>query len=498
MLRVFANSDAVAKNSARLVCRTWQLPVELSVTSFKSSLADQCQPERDRRPGQAMLPYDCAISLQNVVYLLPNVQLLDLRRRLHSLHLPTSRTLSALPALTKLCLKLESTQLQSALSRISSLAIDIILDIVRRRRWFDDVRPCITASSLPARLVELRLIDVSVCFKSMQLAGTLTKLTALHIEHFGPECPCCRFVAPPLALCNKLASLSLARGFLEQDRVDVSTLSALTHLTCMRFTGCPGEAMHLLRAVGSTLQKLSLALERDSWFQMKYCALIQMKRLTHLELEQVFCTLSLEFLSSLPNLTELRMSLNVSDTDGTASRQLRKKALTFSGKLQNVHLDLTKTKMNIVPMLICQLFACAKQLQHVQLSSCNASSFVKSCEQIILSLVTLDLATCAALIDQGLADFVRCFPSLTDIVVGSPVVTMSGVDTLTSLTRLQSLDISNCSAIKAADLKDFIVSMRHLGVLRLAPQVAKALCRHKRTVRQDLLLDYSGIRTFDG
>ena len=484
--QVFTASDSAAKKRGRLVCRSWQRMVGLTVTSFKTKTADHFNQAGAVTAGQALLPH--IISPQRLLQLLPNVQLLDLREGVQTQQLLASKVLVALTAITKLSLKFQPSQLQPALASLCSLPTNLCLEVSS-----PGSHPMqLTAGHFPARMVELKLSDANICLQSMHLASTLTTLTALHLSDTSLHCPCCRPVVPLLAACTNLNVLSLDHAALSDEVFGLQQLSVLTQLTSLSYCGSHPAALHVLQAVGSTLKKVNLALKKGGWggvtLGQVFDSVSTLDKLTFLHLDMPLGSWDLAVLSFLPHLESLNIKVVIDDADAMSGASGRVRALSFSSRLQSVVVGFTHSNKTCVALFTCQLFAHALHLQSVQFTSQKASRFVTPGQQPYCTVVDLSLQ-CINLTDQGLIDTIGCFPNLTSVAVTSSFVTMVGLQALTSLSTLQSLDIGGCDSIKAASLKDFVVTMRHLSVLRLAPQVAKALSKHKRKTRQDLLLD---------
>jgi len=490
--QVFAASDQTAKKTGRLVCSSWHRMVGLTVTSFKTKTSDHFKQVGAIKAGKPLVPH--IISPQRLLHLFPNVQLLDVCEGIQTEQLLASNILAGLTAVTKLSLKFELSQLQPALATLHRLSADLSLEIVSRpapgRFLFQ-----LTAADLPAKLVELKLSDASICLQSMYLADTLTMLTGLQLSRSSLGCACCRPYVPLLASCSNLAVLSLndAASAVAEEGFRFSRLSSLTQLTSLTYRGSHSTALCMIRAVGSTLSKLSLHLEDAAVTtgSLSYVldAISNMEKLTFLHLDGLMGSWDLPVLSFLPHLETLDIKIAIDDDDIMSGASGRLRALCFSSKLKTVAVDFTGTNKPCVALFTCQLFAHALQLQSASFSSEKVTRFVTPSQQPNYNVTDLKLLHCMCLDDKGLIDTTLCFPALTDLAVGSACVTAAGLGRITRLTRLQNLDIEGCSFIKAAAVKDLVANMRHVSVLRLAPHVAKDLYKHKKRFRKDLLLD---------
>ena len=423
------------------------------------------------------------------------MQLLDLCEGVQTEQLLASNILAGLRAVTKLSLKLQPSQLQPALAALRRLSADLSLEIVSRpapgRSLFQ-----LTAADLPTKLVELKLSDASICLQSMHLADTLTTLTGLQLSRSSLGCACCRPYVPLLVSCSNLAALSLddtASPAVTEEASRFSQLSALTQLTALTFKGRQTTALCMIRAVGSTLSKLSLYLEDAAAItgipSHVIDAICHTERLTFRHLDRPMGSWELVVLSFLPHLETLDIKIAISDDDAMSGASGRLRALCFSSKLKTVAVDFTGTNKTCVALFTCKLFARALQLQSASFSSEKVTRFVTPSQQPNYTVTDLRLLHRVCLDDKGLLDTIQCFPALTDLAVGSACVTAAGLSTITKLTRQQNLDIEGCSFIKAAAVKDLIANMHHLSVLRLAPHVAKDLYKHKQRFRKDLLLN---------
>ncbi|DBA86546.1 TPA: hypothetical protein ACH3X2_005514 [Trebouxia sp. C0005] len=467
--------------------------VGLTVTSFKTKTSDHFNQVGAIKAGRPLIPH--IISPQRLLYLFPNVQLLDLREGIQTEQLLPSNMLAGLTALTKLSLKCEPSQLQPALATLHRLSADLNLEIVSRpapgRSLFQ-----LTAADLPTKLVELKLSNASICLQSMHLADTLDMLTGLQLSRSSLGCACCRSCVPLLASCSNLAALSLndaASPAFTEEVFRFSQLSSLTQLTSLAYRGSHPTALSMMRAVGSTLSKLSLHLEDAAVITGSLSrvldAISNMEKLTFLRLDVLMGSWDLPVLSLLPHLETLDIKVAINDDDAMSGASGRLRALCFSGDLKTIAVDFTGTSKTCVSLFTCQLFAHALQLQSASFSSENVTRFVMPSQQPNYNVTVLKLLNCVCLDDKGLIDTTLCFPALTDLAVGSACISAAGLGRITKLTRLQNLDLEGCSFIKAAAVKDVVANMHHLGVLRLAPHVAKDLCKHKKRFRKDLLLD---------
>lgn len=458
--------------------------VGLTVTSFKTKAADHFNHTGKVQAGQALLPV--VIAPQRLLQLLPNLQTLDLCEGVQIDTLFSGNILTAFTGITKLYLKMQPAQLQTFLAALRSLPARLGLDICAK----DKPSPCLTSSDLPESLVELKLSGAQLCLQSMQRAGTLTALTALHVDGDSLRCPCCQPYLPLLAACRELVSLTLNNVALPAGVYHLMQLTELSKLTSLALCGtiCPA-VLELLKPVGSGLRSVALQPTAPVWQEVSLCRMLCQvacsPQLTTLHVGEVMGSSSLFVLSVLPFLENLSLKISINDSDIEAPSRVR--ALTVSPHLKQVSLDFTTTNRTLVSILTCQLFAHAVLLEKVRFSSEKASRFVTPSQQRYASVTELRLQRCLKVDDQGLRDTIACFPSLTTVDVSSPFVTAASVHALTSLTRLQNLSIIGCPLVLHQE--SFVVEMRHLGVLGLGPEVVKRLHKHQRRARRDMLLD---------
>lgn len=421
--------------------------------------------------------------------LLPNLQTLDLCEGVQSDVLFSTSALTAFTGITKLHLKMQPAQLQTSLAALRSLTAKLGLHICAE----GSLPARLTSSDLPESLVELRLSGAQLCLQSMQWAGTLTALTALHVDGASLQCPCCQPFPPLLAACQELVSLTLdsialpGGVYFTEELADLSRLTSLT----LRTTLCL-SMLELLKPVGCGLRSVALQPTNPSWWQeANMCRLLSQvacsPHLTTLNVGKIMGSNPLLVLSFLPFLENLILKISLDDADTEAPARVR--ALTVSPCLKLVSIDFMKTNRTLVSLLTCQLFAHAVLLETVHFSSDKASRFVTPSQQRYPSVTELKLQRCPKVDDQGLRDTVACFPSMISFNVGSPCVTAAGIHALTSLTRLQRLSIVDCPSVQHQDLKSLIVAMPQLGVLSVGPQVVKRLRKHQRRARRDMLLD---------
>ena len=483
---VFAASVPSAKRDGRLVCKSWKRMVGLTVTSFRTKAADHLNHTDKIQAGKALLPD--VIAPQRLLQLLPNLQTLDLCEGVQTDILFSGNALTAFTGITKLHLKMQSAQLRTSLAALRSLPAKLSLDICGK----DKPPARLTSSDLPERLVELKISGTQLCLQSMQTAGILAALTALHVDGDSLQCPCCQPYLPLLAACRELVNLTLNSVALPAGVYCMMELADLSKLTSLTLCGtvCPA-VLELLKPVGSGLRSVSLQSTDPVWQEVNMyrtlCQVACSPQLTALHVDEVMGNGLLFVLSVLPFLETLTLKVFIDDSDIEAPTNVR--ALTVSPYLKQLSLDFTTTNRTLVSILTCQLFAHAVLLEKVHFSSDKASRFVTPSQQRYASVTELKLQECLKVDDQGLSDTIACFPSLTFIAVSSPSVTAAGVHALTSLTRLQSLSIVGCPLVQHQDLKAFVVEMRHLGVLGVGPNVVKRLRKHQRKARRDLLLD---------
>ena len=473
MLReVFAASVPAAKRDGRLVCKSWKRMVGLTVISLKTKAADLFNRSGSVQPGQALLPH--LIAPQRLLQLLPNLKSLDLREGVQIDALLSESVLTAFTAMTKLHLKMQPDQLQTALSALRSLPADLGLELSAASASPQRL----TSADLPSNLVELKLSGIHLCLQSMQHANTLTALTALHVDSLSMQCPCCQPYLHLLAACKELVSLTLDSVTLQVGLYNLMELADLTKLTSLALCGkvCPGM-LELLKSVGSELQSVTLQLTGPFWHEANMCRVLCQvacsHHLTSLHVSQVLGSNPLFVLSVLPFLEVLSLKLTIDDSDSEAPARLR--ALTVSKCLTQVTINFTSTNRTLVSLFNCQLFAHAPLLQTVRFSADKASRFVTPSQQAYTSVTELGLQSCLNMDDQGFRDTIACFPSLTCVDLSSPFVTVAGIQSLTSLTRLLRLSIVGCPLVGHKDLKDFVVGMPHLGVLGVDPQVVSQM-----------------------
>lgn len=481
---VFAASLPSAKRDGRLVCKSWKRMVGLTVTSFKTKAADYLNHTGEIQCGQPLLPD--VISPQRLLQLLPNLKTLDLCEGVQTDTLLSGSVLSAFTGLTKLHLKLEPKQLQSSLADLRKLPAQLALNICA----FDRLHGCLQAEHFPEGVVELKLSGVHICFQSMQIASTLTALTALCVDQYSLECNCCHPYTFLWASYRELVSLTLDSVPLptvQHEELAGLDLKKLVYLT-VNGTICPG-VLQLTQYIRSGLQAITLQFTaQQSGALLPASVLLAVSyQLTTLHVGLIQGSNNLFLLSNLPFLKTLSLRLSIDDSDNEAPVRLR--ALALSPCLRQVSLDFTTTNRTLVALFTCQLFAHAGLLEQVQFRSEKASRFVTPSQQPYASITELELQECLSVDDKGLKDTVACFPALTSLHVSSPSVTAVGVQGLTSLTRLHRLSIIGCPLLHHKDMRKFVVAMRHLGVLSVDPQVLQQMRKHQRKARPDLLLD---------